>query len=237
MFFLYFLAIFTFSSSESGSGSQIADTITMSDSHMIKVYSYLALGDSYTIGESVAESERWCVQLAKLLSSKDTLVKSPDIIAKTGWTTGELTSAIKTSGNSNTYDLVSLLIGVNNQYRGQSASTYRIEFSQLLKTSIAYAGNDPSQVFVLSIPDWGVTPYAEGRDRDQISSKIDSFNAIAKDECLKRKVMFIDITPISRKGLQTPNYIAEDKLHFSGAMYRLWAEEAIPQVKKLISTR
>lgn len=198
-------------------------------------YSYLALGDSYTIGESVTESERWPVQLANLLNAEATLVKSPDIIAKTGWTTSELTSAIKASRNSNTYDLVSLLIGVNNQYRGQSLDTYRIEFSQLLDTSIRYARNDASHVFVLSIPDWGVTPYAEGRDRDKIAKEIDAFNVIAREECLRHKVLFIDITPLSRRALSMSTFVAADQLHFSGAMYALWVEKALPHVNKLIT--
>lgn len=233
---LVFLVLFIFDTTESGPGLRLVDTKNAMPVNINnKTYSYLALGDSYTIGESVAEGERWCVQLAKILSSQDVSVKTPEIIAKTGWTTNELASAIKTSGNSNTYDLVSLLIGVNNQYRGQSLDTYRIEFSQLLNTSIKYARNDASHVFVLSIPDWGVTPFADGRDRDKIAKEIDAFNVIAREECLIKNVLFIDITPLSKRALDMPIFVAEDKLHFSGAMYTLWAEAALPQVKEILN--
>lgn len=196
-------------------------------------HTYLALGDSYTIGESVPAADRWGVQLAGLLRKDGVDVADPDIIARTGWTTAELIEAIKQSGNGKTYGLVSLLIGVNNQYRGQDAGRYRTEFRELLQTAIRFAGNKPERVFVLSIPDWGVTPYAasSGRDRQQIAREIDAFNAVAQEECQKAGIAYVDITPTSRTATDA-SQIAEDGLHFSGKQYRLWAEKALPVVKK-----
>ncbi|GGH23891.1 lysophospholipase [Dyadobacter endophyticus] len=193
---------------------------------------YLALGDSYTIGQSVSTDERWPVILAEELKRNGKPVATPQIIARTGWTTRNLLDALEESPPAQTYDLVSLLIGVNNQYQGRNKEEYRIEFRQLLLKSIAYAGNDAGNVFVLSIPDWGVTAMGEG-NREHIAAEINDFNAIAKDECSKLKITFIDITDISRKALNNPSMIAGDQLHFSGKMYRLWVNEALPQVKQL----
>lgn len=197
---------------------------------------YLALGDSYTIGESVPAADRWSVQLAGLLRKEGLNVTDPDIIARTGWTTSELSDAVQQSGNQKTYSLVSLLIGVNNQYRGQDVGRYRTEFRALLQTAVRFAGNKPARVFVLSIPDWGVTPYAasSGRDRQQIAREIDEFNAVAKDECQKAGIAYVDITPLSRTAAGDPSQIAEDGLHFSGKQYRQWAEKTVPVVKKLL---
>ncbi|WP_460672954.1 SGNH/GDSL hydrolase family protein [Larkinella ripae] len=198
-------------------------------------YSYLALGDSYTIGESVPAADRWSVQLAGLLRKDGVDLGDPDLIARTGWTTAELSDAIKSSGNQKTYALVSLLIGVNNQYRGQDVGRYRTEFQALLKTATRFAGNQPGRVFVLSIPDWGVTPYAAGagRDRSQIAKEIDAFNAVAQEECQKAGIAYVDITPISRTATDATQ-IADDGLHFSGKQYRQWAEKSLPVVKKLL---
>ncbi|SDH19615.1 Lysophospholipase L1 [Dyadobacter soli] len=193
---------------------------------------YLALGDSYTIGQSVAPDERWPVILADELKKVGKPVATPEIIARTGWTTRNLLDALEQSPPTGTFDLVSLLIGVNNQYQGRNMEEYRVEFRQLLVKAVAYAGDDAGNVFVLSIPDWGVTAMGEG-NRDHISGEIDRFNAIAKDECDKLKIVFIDITGISRKALNDPSMIASDQLHFSGKMYRLWVNEAILQVRKL----
>ncbi len=196
---------------------------------------FLSLGDSYTIGESVEESVRWSVQLADLLRKEGIQVASPDIIARTGWTTAELTDAIKASKNEKKYDLVSLLIGVNNQYRGQSVERFRTEFKDLLQTSLTYAKGRKDRVFVLSIPDWGVSPFGATRDRSQISREIDQFNAVAEEESQKAGILYIDITPISRSGLGQADMFASDGLHFSGKMYGLWAKEALPEVKALLS--
>ncbi len=194
-------------------------------------YSYLALGDSYTIGESVPENDRWTHQLADFLRRSDVNIGNPTTIARTGWTTAELQKAIQTSNLTGTYDLVTLLIGVNNQYRGQPLEIYRQEFRDLLQTAVQFANNNPQKVIVLSIPDWGVTPFAQGRDRQQIAEDIDAFNAVAKFECDAAGIAFVDITPISRQSGPDPSYIAPDNLHFSGIMYAEWASAALPVAK------
>ena len=186
---------------------------------------FLALGDSYTIGESVTEAERWPNQLAELLKANQLSV-GVTIIAQTGWTTDELDAAIDQTNPEGPYDLVSLLIGVNNQYRGREASDYRTEFRQLLERAIAFAGGEPGRVIVLSIPDWGVTPFAEGRDSEQIAQEIDTFNAINKTEAEVAGVQYVDVTPISRQATFDPELIAGDGLHPSGKMYGAWAELA-----------
>ncbi len=196
---------------------------------------YLALGDSYTIGESVAESARWPVQLATMLRKVGVSVANPDIIARTGWTTAELQEAIDASGNKHTYGLVSLLIGVNNQYRGQSVDTYRTEFKQLLQRAVQFAGGNATHVFVLSIPDWGVTLYASGRNRATIAADIDHFNAVAQAECQQAGIAWVDITPISRRAEGDATQFADDGLHYSGKHMQQWAEKALPVVKTLVT--
>jgi len=194
---------------------------------------YLALGDSYTICESVAESDRWPNQLAASLKQKgyDTEVT---IIARTGWTTDELWQGIQKANPQSPYDLVSLLIGVNNQFRGYDINEYREEFRSLLTKSIEYAGGDKNRVFVVSIPDWGVTPFAAGRDAAQISSEIDAFNTVNRQEAEAAKAHYVDITPISRQAVGDPSLIADDGLHPSGKMYALWVEELLPEVIKAL---
>lgn len=195
---------------------------------------FLSLGDSYTIGESVDTSARWSVQLAGLLRKDGTDVADPDIIARTGWTTAELQDAIRNSGNHKTYGLVSLLIGVNNQYRGQSQDRYRTEFGQLLQTATTFAGGKSGRVVVLSIPDWGVSPYAQGRDQAKIAVEIDAFNAIARNECQKAGIAYVDITPLSRKAANDASQFASDGLHYSGKQMQQWAELALPVAKDLL---
>lgn len=189
---------------------------------------YLALGDSYTIGESVPEAERWPVQLAARLRAEGLLVDDPLIIARTGWTTDELSEAIDQADPPGPFDLVSLLIGVNNQYRGRSVDEYRLEFRALLKRAIELAGGRPARVLVLSIPDWGVTPFAEGRDRAAIARAIDAFNLINRDETVQAGAHYVDVTPISRQAAQEAALLAGDGLHPSGGMYAEWARLALP---------
>jgi lysophospholipase L1-like esterase len=186
---------------------------------------YLALGDSYTIGESVAENERFPVQLAATLTKAGTPTDLPTIIAKTGWTTDELKAQINTEKITTNYNLVSLLIGVNNQYRGRNVEQFRVEFLDLLETALHFANNHPKQVFVVSIPDWGVTPFAQGRDGAKIAKAIDAYNAVCKEESTKKGILFVDITPISRQATQDASLIANDGLHPSGKMYGLWVEK------------
>lgn len=197
-------------------------------------YTLLSLGDSYTIGESVSEADRWSVQLAGLLRKDSIDVANPDIIARTGWTTAELQEAIKASGNQKTYSLVSLLIGVNNQYSGQSQDRYRTEFRELLQTATKFAGGRAPHVFVLSIPDWGASPFANGRNKAQITQEIDQFNAIAKSECQKAGIAFVDITSVSRSAAGDATQFANDGLHYSGKQMRGWAEKALPIVKEIL---
>lgn len=182
---------------------------------------YLALGDSYTIGESVAPADRFPHQLARELGMPE-----PQIIAKTGWTTDELNAAIDAANPQGPFDLVTLLIGVNNQYRGRDAEQYRGEFAALLQRAIGFAGGDAKKVIVVSIPDWGVTPFAEGRDRAKIASEIDRYNAINRQEAARAGAKYVDITPISRGG--DPALVADDKLHPSGKQYTEWVRLIAP---------
>lgn len=195
---------------------------------------FLALGDSYTIGESVDSHDRWPVHLTALLRQKGIAIGEPEIIATTGWTTFELWSGIDAAAPAGPFDLVSLLIGVNNQYRGRSLAEYREQFGMLLKRAIAFAGNRPSCVLVLSIPDWGVTPFAAGRDRAGISSAIDAFNTVNREESERLGVYYVDVTAISRDVERDPSLIAGDGLHPSGKMYLEWARLALPAALKAI---
>lgn len=194
---------------------------------------YLALGDSYTIGESVPESERFPNQLGSLLTSEGHPTEVT-IIAKTGWTTSELWDGIQKVSIQPPYDLVSLLIGVNNQYRGYDSNEYREEFSFLLGKSIEYAGGDVNRVFVFSIPDWGVTPFATGQNATRISDEIDLFNSINREEAEKAGAHYVDITPISREALNDKSLIARDGLHPSGSMYAAWVKLALPDALKVL---
>ncbi len=187
-------------------------------------YSYLALGDSYTIGESVNENMRWPVQLVEKLRIDNIQIDDPLIVAKTGWTSDELIKGISDSGIEGNFDLVSLLIGVNNQYRGWSSETFREEFKHLADLAIKFGNGEKDRVFVLTIPDWGVMPFAEGRDRAKIASEIDLFNSIVKEECEVAGIICVDITPISRDASQNNTLVAGDGLHPSAAMYSLWVD-------------
>lgn len=188
---------------------------------------YLALGDSYTIGESVQEAERFPNQLASLLSAEGVSTEVT-IIARTGWTTDELWEGIQARTVEPPYDLVSLLIGVNNQYRGYDINQYREEFIFLLNKAIEYAGGDAQRVIVFSIPDWGVTPFAAGRDASKIAAEIDAFNQVNLEESQKAGVHYVDVTPVSRQAVDDKTLIASDGLHPSASMYAQWAELAFP---------
>jgi lysophospholipase L1-like esterase len=185
---------------------------------------YLALGDSYTIGESVAPADRFPVQLARELH-----VGQPQIIAKTGWTTDELNAAIDAANITGTYELVTLLIGVNNQYRGRDAEQYRGEFAALLQRAIGFAGGDAKNVVVVSIPDWGVTPFAEGRNRAEIAAAIDRYNAVNREETARAGARYVDITPVSRG--TDPGLVASDGLHPSGQQYAAWVRLILPEAR------
>lgn len=184
---------------------------------------FLALGDSYTIGEGVPPSERWPVQLVTQFREHGLLVDPPDIIAKTGWTASELLAGLEEKKPQGPYDLVSVLVGVNDQYRGYPLSEYVHALGRMFEQALALAGKEANRVVILSIPDWGVTPFAAGRDRRQIASEIDAFNAVKAAEATHRGFTFVDVTAQSRQAMQEERMLAEDGLHPSGAMYRQWA--------------
>jgi lysophospholipase L1-like esterase len=189
---------------------------------------FLALGDSYTIGESVSEAERWPVLLVEALMGQGFSFDPPEIIARTGWTTGELSSGIDAAELRPPYQLVTLMIGVNNQYRGYSKEEYRQEFAQLLTRAVAFAGGDPGRVLVASIPDWSVTPYAGSFDRERVSNEIDAFNDVNRQEAERLGARYVDVTPLSRRAATEPDLIAMDGLHPSGKMYSTWITVILP---------
>ena len=190
---------------------------------------YLALGDSYTIGEDVPAQARWPVQLAENLRRQGIAIGDPQIVAVTGWTTDELSAGMEQAALASGYDLVTLLIGVNNQYRGRPVQEYREQFRALLLRAVALADRQPQRVVVVSIPDWGVTPfgYASGRDLQQIARELDIFNAIACEESTEVGAAFVNITGISR---EHAGLVASDGLHPSGAQYALWTDAIAPVV-------
>ena len=198
--------------------------------------SYLALGDSYTIGEAVEQKLSFPYQLVSELATQNVFVTTRKIIAKTGWTTDELQAAIKTENIAQKFDIVTLLIGVNNQYRGNPQITYRKEFAALLQTAISYANGNKKHVFVVSIPDWGITPFGKssGKDIEKNSAEIDAFNAIAKEETLAMNVSYTDITLGSRNAATELSLVASDGLHPSGKMYAEWAQKVAPSILKVL---
>lgn len=190
--------------------------------------SYLALGDSYTVGESISKKHTWPKQLVDSLKKRSVFLSEPRIIAKTGWTTDELKTAINDSSLDYPYDWVSLLIGVNNQYRGRDLGEFKLQFESLLSEAIAFSGNRKERVFVISLPDWGSMPFAKDRDPNKIAIEIDNFNQIIYEVCAIENIKFIDITPISRNIYSNPNWIAKDSLHPSKEQYSKWVEKMIP---------
>jgi lysophospholipase L1-like esterase len=192
--------------------------------------SFLALGDSYTIGENLPPDHRWPAQLTDSLQARGIEIQEPDIIAETGWTTDELMKNITQENPAKNYDLVSLLIGVNNQYRGYDISSYKTEFEQLLKKAISFADGESEQVFVLSIPDYSVTPFGKSKEPKTIAEELYNYNEVARRICNEYQVSFINITPISKKAANDSTLIADDNLHPSGKMYQQWVSKIIPIV-------
>ena len=198
---------------------------------------YLALGDSYTIGEGVAPRERWPMQLVVALRRDGIAVDDPRVIATTGWTTDELSAAMDAAEPLGTWAFVSLLIGVNNQYRGRDAGEYEQQFDALLRRAVSLAGGRAGRVLVLSIPDWGVTPFAhaDGADPSRVEHELDDYNARARLRCEAAGVAFVDITPVSRARGAEPAMLVADGLHPSGAMYALWMAQALPVARRLLA--
>jgi lysophospholipase L1-like esterase len=195
---------------------------------------FLALGDSYTIGESVDSNERWPELLVGALRKRGVAFADPLIVAQTGWTTAELMAGVEQAGVEGIFDLVSLQIGVNNQYRGGEAGIYRGEFRTLLEWAVAFAAGNPGRVAVLSIPDWGVTPFAVGRDCEQISRDIDTFNQINRRETEQVGARYVDVTGQSRLAAQDPSLVAGDGLHPSAKMYAAWVSLALPTIISIL---
>ncbi len=209
---------------------------------------YLALGDSYTIGESVPAAARWPARLAELLRADGVAIANPEIIARTGWTTDELSAALDAVERGEPvalaenefaptpappYQLVSLLIGVNNQYRGRSVDEFRTQLRGLIERAVGYAGGTPGRVIVLSIPDWGVTPFAaeHGRDAAVVGAEIDAYNAAKRAECARAGVACIDITGLTREAATRRELLADDGLHPAAIDYERWALAALPAAK------
>lgn len=200
-------------------------------------YTYLALGDSYTIGEAVPAAENFPNQTVALLRKNGLEVADPVIIAQTGWTTDELAASIREHALQEQFSMVSLLIGVNNQYRSRELDQYKEEFSTLLHQAIAFAGDNPERVFVVSIPDWGVTPFAEGRNRAEIAQAIDAYNDAAKRIAEDAGTHWLDITDGTRENGVIAEYLAEDGLHPSGREYSVWAHRLAPMMRDALNGR
>lgn len=193
-------------------------------------YSFLALGDSYTIGESVPQEKRWPVQLVEQLNERGFKVAPPKIVAKTGWTTEDLNREIQREVDvQRDFDLVSILIGVNNQYQGKSITEYEEELNETFRKAINHSKRLEKGVFAVSIPDYGVTPFGQA-NAEEIAAEIDAFNAVFKKVAEEHNVDFYNITPISRRAADNPELIANDNLHPSGLMYQYWVEEIIDEV-------
>ena len=197
--------------------------------------SYLALGDSYTIGESVAPSLRWPVQLTDSLRERGVEIQAPKIIAKTGWTTDDLLAAMENQLENEKFDLVSILIGVNNQYQGKSIEDYSRDLDELFTEAIAHSERGKAGVFAVSIPDYGATPFGAERS-EEIAAEIEQFNTVFKEKADFYGVPFYDITPISKRASEEPDLVANDGLHPSGKMYTLWVQEFIDEVIEDISS-
>ena len=192
---------------------------------------YLALGDSYTIGEQVEPEQSFPHQTVRMLRADYGLtIQQPEIIAQTGWTTDELIAAIPEKNLKDTFDFVSLLIGVNNQYRNRSVENYEPEFKALLATAIQFSGGHPGKVFVLSIPDWGRTPFAADRDAQQIAAAIDAYNAANRKITKELGCFYLDITESTKAHAALAPYLAEDGLHYSGKEYAVWAAQLAPMI-------
>lgn len=197
----------------------------------------LTLGDSYTIGEGVAKSQSWPAQLKEILLRDGYLINEFSIIAQTGWTTKDLITALETAQPQGTFDLVMLLIGVNNQYQGLKIGTYETEFGTLLRRAIHFTGGEPSKILVLSIPDWGVTPFNQDCDQIEIAAEIDQFNVVNQKASQTAGCKYVDVTIVSRQAASDPELLASDGLHPSAKMYAAWVERILPTVLQILQQK
>lgn len=216
----------------SGCKSKEPENITVLEEDAVR---YLALGDSYTIGESVPVPMRWPMQLAERLREEGIEIEEPRIIARTGWTTGELLEAMETQLNNEKFDLVSVLIGVNNQYRGLSPEDYEQDLHEIFRRAIQFSQNGAAGVFAVSIPDYGVTPFGADNE-EKIGMELDEFNRIFQKVAEEYEIDFYNITPISRRAKEDASLIATDDLHPSGKMYTLWVDLILNEVLQKIET-
>ncbi|MCF8364557.1 MAG: SGNH/GDSL hydrolase family protein [Bacteroidales bacterium] len=238
LIFMLFLTVISISCDEKNEPIAVSNNGTnYNEDPPAENLSYLALGDSYTIGERVEISERFPVQLAERLQLMAYDLRDAEIMARTGWSTGQLLQAVADENPQGPYSLVSLLIGVNDQYRGLDISEYRQEFRQMLQKAIRLAGNNPKNVIVLSIPDYSVTPFASGADTARIARDIDTFNAANYDETKYLSANYFDITGISRKAKFNPELIAIDGLHPSGKMYSEWVDLILPKANEILQSQ
>ena len=196
---------------------------------------FLALGDSYTIGEGVTDDARWPNQLTRDLRARGFALDDPQLIARTAWTTDELADAIASASPCGPFDLVTLMVGVNDQYRSREVQSFADEYAKLLHRAVALAGDEPERVVAISIPDWGATPFAEGRDRPRISAEIETYNGRAAALARGAGVHWLDVTAISRAMREDASLVIEDKLHPSVEMYRRWAALVEPVAAKILA--
>lgn len=213
-------------------GCATADKPEEAESIIENSYRYLALGDSYTIGESVSVEGRWPEQLMDSLEARGKTFDDYKIIATTGWRTDDLSAAMDAANLTNEYNLVSLLIGVNNQYQGRSVEDYKPEFEALLARAVSLGGGKKENVFVVSIPDYAYTPFGQKGDSENITRELIEYNAACKTITIANGINHIDITPISLRGVEEPNLVASDGLHPSASQYTLWVEEILKQYFK-----
>jgi lysophospholipase L1-like esterase len=195
-----------------------------------KEFNYLALGDSYTVGESVASNQSFPMQLSRRLESELNTRIETKIIARTGWRTDDLQNGIANTRIDKPQDLVTLLIGVNNQYQGRPFEQYEREFPELLITALDFVEGDTEKVLVISIPDYAFTPFGQSRDVEKISREIDQYNAFARSIAIENKVRYVEITDITRLGLEQPQLVASDGLHPSGEAYSKFVDRILPLV-------
>lgn len=196
-------------------------------------FTLLALGDSYTIGESVPLHESFPYQTLQLLRKNSLHFNAPEIIAQTGWTTFELAEQILHTKLDDHYDFVTLLIGVNNQYRGLSAEDYEADFEFLVKKAIHLADEKSDHVIVLSIPDWGVTPFAKSKNAQKIAEEIGAFNEVNKRISMEHKVRYVEITKSTRAVADDSSLLASDGLHYSAKEYANWAGEVAAIIQSI----